>query len=410
MNEELYDKADVLRERVRRVGKAIVENIRKLGKEDVVVNPQNFYTPTTQVVFALGRIRCELDETDGTGGRINLTSVLLESEEGTLVKLDLSRLAKQALFIVPGMIVVVEGMNTNGRLIEVHAIYDNAMSKDHNSNTEQMEDVDEKSETAAKVLIATGPYTTNSNLKFEPLDDLLAIVKRNKPRVTILTGPFLPENHPLISSDKAVPVEYERVFETRIVERLEAISETHFAILPALEDIHHEFVAPQPPFQTLTAAGNITFGGNPSIVRISSKTSTHQAHIGITSLPTLTDMSADCICLGKSDRFAALASHVLRQRSFYPICPASSNVPLDTTFESRIQIPLSLDLDVLVLPSKLKTFVKEVDGGGICVNPGYLCKGKGGGTFCELKLPLRKKESRTTEPASNLIQAEICRI
>lgn len=48
------------------------------------------------------------------------------------------------------------------------------------------------------MVVASGPFTTTSNLLYEPLTDLLTAVRDNPPHVLILLGPFLDANHPLV--------------------------------------------------------------------------------------------------------------------------------------------------------------------------------------------------------------------
>jgi DNA polymerase alpha subunit B len=40
-------------------------------------------------------------------------------------------------------------------------------------------------------MMACGPFTQKDNLTFEPLKEFLNVVKRDKPHVVILAGPFL---------------------------------------------------------------------------------------------------------------------------------------------------------------------------------------------------------------------------
>ena len=48
--------------------------------------------------------------------------------------------------------------------------------------------------------------------------------------------------------------------------------------------------------------------------------------------------------------------------------------------------------DIMLLPSKLSTMAKEV-GGTVIINPGYLSKGSGGGTFAEILVhPLKEAD------------------
>ena len=53
--------------------------------------------------------------------------------------------------------------------------------------------------------------------------------------------------------------------------------------------------------------------------------------------------------------------------------------------DARHADALRLDVspDVFILPSDLKTFVEDVDG-VVCVNPGRLARGGGGGTLAKI--------------------------
>lgn len=49
-----------------------------------------------------------------------------------------------------------------------------------------------------QVVVACGPFTTSSNLLYEPLTDFLTTLRDNPPHVLILLGPFLDASHPLV--------------------------------------------------------------------------------------------------------------------------------------------------------------------------------------------------------------------
>lgn len=49
-----------------------------------------------------------------------------------------------------------------------------------------------------QLVVACGPFTTSSNLLYEPLTDFLTTVRDNPPHILILLGPFLDANHPLV--------------------------------------------------------------------------------------------------------------------------------------------------------------------------------------------------------------------
>ena len=51
---------------------------------------------------------------------------------------------------------------------------------------------------------------------------------------------------------------------------------------------------------------------------------------------------------------------------------------------------LSSELDVLIVPSDLRSFVKCLQG-RLCINPGRLAKGLGGGTYARVLINSEKK-------------------
>jgi len=77
--------------------------------------------------------------------------------------------------------------------------------------------------------------------------------------------------------------------------------------------------------------------------------------------------------------------------SYYPLYPPAGGVPLDFSL-AKEALEISSTPDVLLLPSDLAPFVKVLSLGEgsddqkqfICLNPGRLAKGIGGGTFVEL--------------------------
>ncbi|CDF34849.1 unnamed protein product [Chondrus crispus] len=440
MNDAVPAKIDAVRARVRHLGDRILARVRHLRNEDELpkISPESFFVRSPDVVLAVGRIRVELEETDGVGiGRINANSVVLESEEGNMVKLNLSRVheKKQPMFLNSGMVVVVEGVNTNGRCIQVHAVYDNAMSlppdarqkKDHRVDDDGdsllPDAAQEQEQPFANIIFAAGPFTTSTNLNYEPLEDLLSVVERARPDAVFLTGPFVDASHADVSS--ATPVQFEHIFETRVLNRLrKAVAamtdegpRTEFVLVPSLMDVHHDFVCPQPAFRLQAGQpsdARIRLVANPSVVELASRDGAAVATVGVANLPSLQDISADCICWNKPDRFAAIASHMVRQCSFYPTFPPSASVPLDCSLWDGMAIPDTErwpTVDVLVTPSRLKAFAKSVDGGAVAVNPGLLCRGSSGGSYAEMRIPLHEAtSSRGLNANEDKLKASIIRL
>ncbi|CAN0321338.1 unnamed protein product, partial [Hapterophycus canaliculatus] len=118
---------------------------------------------------------------------------------------------------------------------------------------------------------------------------------------------------------------------------------------------------------------------NPAWLRVNEVT------IGVSSTDALFDLSGEEVSAGGqgTNRLARLAGHLLQQQSFYPLFPppAGSAAQLDMRHAQRWRMPSTPD--VLLVPSRLAQFAREVQG-CLCVNPGQLAKGTGGGTYAEL--------------------------
>lgn len=407
MNDTLEGGASWVRARILTVGQRILarrtaELVRD-GVEDMArpAAPTAFFDPSPNVVLAVGRVRVELDGGGGVG-RINLSSVILESEDGNMLKLNLSRMKamKRPLFLSPGMIAVVEGINKDGGVFDVHAIYDNSIPL-ADPSVPQNPPV---SPPVARCLIAAGPFTLPGNLKYEPLDTLLAHVVTAKPDVVVFLGPFVDETHQHVN--ECLPIEFSSLFESRVLKRICAASEqtpeTNFVLVPAVSDVHHDFVCPQPAFSVngrTKVGSSVQFVANPAAIVVTDSSGSKSAVLGLSSLPTIADLSGDCVCSDTGDRLASLASHMARQWSFYPPFPASVGLPLDMSNAEQLEFP-SCGIDVLITPSKLTQFVKVAESDMVVVNPGMLVRASaGGGAYAELSIPLTRTGSGNVKAA-----------
>ncbi|KAA0714255.1 DNA polymerase alpha subunit B [Triplophysa tibetana] len=83
-----------------------------------------------------------------------------------------------------------------------------------------------------------------------------------------------------------------------------------------------------------------------------------------------------------TERFSRIMKHMLTQRSYYPLYPPAEEVNMDyEKFQQFGQMPLTPD--ILIAPSELRYFIKDVSG-CVCVNPARLTKGQVGGTYGRL--------------------------
>jgi hypothetical protein len=87
-----------------------------------------------------------------------------------------------------------------------------------------------------------------------------------------------------------------------------------------------------------------------------------------------------------------LIEHLILQQSFYPLFPAPAGTQLELRQMGKLSMAQKPDL--LVLPTKLNTFAKVIQG-TLCVNPGKLTKGNGGGTFAHISVdPLPRQTAK----------------
>ena len=92
-----------------------------------------------------------------------------------------------------GECVVAEGFNDSNSRFNVNRIHKPLAQKPHNKFSRaflgQCHELQKGK--ALHVMVAAGPYTTPDGLLYEPLKDLIELVKRDQPHCLVLMGPFL---------------------------------------------------------------------------------------------------------------------------------------------------------------------------------------------------------------------------
>ena len=278
-----------------------------------------------------------------------------------------------------------------------------------------------------------GPFTTRDNLEYDPLADALVSISESKPDVVIMCGPFVDMRQPLVQSEDGTSeiknedgiiekVSYEQVFAKKIAILLEELYgndpeiKTQFVLVPSVEDAICDSVYPQPPLVDQTPVkvkGAEEFGSlglnyveligrenvkgykhkrvhcvsNPCTLRINELT------IGVTSSDILFHISSDetNANLPPGSRLARIAQHLIQQRSYYPLFPAAKGACLDLSRAKQWEMPCQPD--ILITPSKLATFAKQVLNNTIVVNPGELAKNTTGGTYAVIDVHPMKRET-----------------
>ena len=386
MHETLKHRGEILDEIIWRTSELLIEN--KGGEK--LPDPVDGCQSNVEEVTAIGRVVSEIP-----GARLNAHSVLLEGtmelSDGRSVQLDLSKCPEYSMF--PGQIVAVQGINPNGSKFVVKKIH-----SDISSNMVQLKDKVKALTGPLDVFVAAGPYTTSDNLLYEPLRDLLKAIQRNKPHVAVLIGPFVDDKHPIIQNGggEDVAVEsFDEIF-ARVMKMIVETTQnpdcpTQFVLSSSVRDVHHEMVYPTPPFPPSSISDKIHMVSDPALVEIEG------VLLGLTSADILFHLGKEEISFPprSGDRLRRLSSHVLQQRCFYPLYPPPADDDGGDNMENTDMkkfysfCNFNVKPHVLVLPSDLMHFYKDING-TVVTNPGKLTKKESGGGYARFRIQPRK--------------------
>lgn len=398
--DSLHSSYKYMFQRLRDVRNVLTEKIEELGESlkshFSIEEFSPVSLPAQDSITVLGQICCD------SNGKLNAQSVLLEAgpeQGGHQVPVDLSELREYSLF--PGQVVMMEGMNTTGRKLVASKLYEGVPLPFYTPEVKM-----EMDEELVNVLVACGPYTPSDSLTFDPLLDLINIIVRDRPDVCLLLGPFVDSKHEQIEKAQVTET-FEAIFSRCIESIVEGTKSVgcRLVFVPSQRDIHHHFIYPQPPFTlpdlSKDQAQRVTLVPDPCTLLIDSVT------FGLTSTDILFHMGAEEISGGAvSDRFSRILTHMLTQRSYYPLYPPVEEVNMDyEKFQSFGQMPLTPD--ILIIPSELRYFIKDVNG-CVCVNPGRLTKGQVGGTYG--RLLIQRSASEDGKRVSPCLTGQVVKI
>ncbi|CDO75324.1 hypothetical protein BN946_scf184848.g1 [Trametes cinnabarina] len=407
MYEKVSERSEVLDDRIDHIGELVKAyyDIDELGDPSAV---------TDEDVVVVGRIVPDA-ETSASAMKLNQASLMLESsrmmgsgarvplrfDPGLNVRRGPQGVGGQGLF--PGAIVALKGKNGGGGSFVASEILSlpplDPPSESHVKS--------ETGDTRFSMFIASGPFTSDADLTYKPLQSLVAKLVADKPAVILLIGPFVDAWHPSVKSGD-VDVPPRDMFRTEVIDRLREVLDASpgslVLLLPSTRDIltdHAVFPQCELP-RMLCDDPRIRLLPNPSRFTING------VHIAASSVDILFHLRKEeyfqragetepllvAPASDAPDAMANLCRHILQQRSFYPIFPA----PLELAHEVNLDVTHS-DLlylcpqdendddeegrtdpsrarcapDVLITPSRLKHFTKVVDS-TVAINPGWLTK------------------------------------
>jgi len=365
-------------------------------------------TTTTTVV---GRVCCDSSDRQ---------ELQLESSDGSRVKLEL-RSVENEYSLFPGQIVKCVGANPTGYCFVAKEIdcYYFKQEKEHESSSSSSPS-SSSSSSPTEMLVFSGPFTANDDLMYEPLDDVLheASSSKNPASVVLLMGPFVSDeniNHALASN-----ITFKQAFEQIVMKKIEAFAKQypnkHVVLVPSVKDAFHRYCAfPQTPFNhSSSKCKNIHFVANPSAfevngIRVAVSTCDVLKHLsgferGGKGKNTDNDAEKK---QQQTDRMTRLCSHLVGQKSMYPLFPPHPDARFET-HDATAPLRVGMDErvpDLIVLTSDLAAggWKNALSGNKtMFVNPGKVCRGVNAGTFCKVSYSGSKEKSSSFAESARL--------
>ncbi|KAK3997524.1 DNA polymerase [Cladorrhinum sp. PSN332] len=381
----------------------------------------NAASQSTSEMVAVGRIASDSPE-----GKLNAASLVLETSMrmGNALRVPLNVKQLQGYQFFPGQIVALKGSNSSGREFVIKEVLELPLLPNAASSPDMLQAhlerirggpdaMDSDGPTPLNILFASGPYTADDNLDFEPLHAICNEAADTYVDALVLTGPFIDIEHPLVASgDFDLPEEanYEpdtatmaTVFKYMVspaINRLVGANPSITILLvPSVRDVLSKHVSwPQDVFprRELGLPKSVKVIGNPMTFAM------NEMLLGVSSQDVLFELRSEELVGGRPrDRelLSRACRYLVEQRHFFPLFPptdrqrlpktgAGDGVPpgamLDLSY-LKLGEMVNVRPDVLIVPSSLPPFAKVIES-VLVINPGYLSKRKGAGTYAKMTL------------------------
>jgi DNA polymerase alpha subunit B len=345
----------------------------------------NAAAQSTSEIIAVGRIACDTAE-----GKINAASLVLEMSRrmgaGLRVPLKVDDLASYQFF--PGQIVALRGTNANGMFFTVKEVLTVPKLPMPSTPVQGIEAINERLEISEdstslplNVMVASGPFTAEDNLDYEPFQALCEKAQESMPDALILSGPFLDIEHPMLASgDFDLPeirgLDHEatlsalfKIWISAPLEKLcQAVPSITVIMIPSVRDATSKHVSwPQERFARKDYAlpKQVTMLPNPSFVSL------NETVFAISSQDILYELSREQLSHGPGpDMLTRLPGYLIDQRHFFPLFPPMSRDKLNSNgvvkaTGSCLEVGylklgawMQVKPDVIILPSILTPSVK----------------------------------------------------
>ncbi|KAK9465720.1 DNA polymerase alpha subunit B N-terminal-domain-containing protein [Lipomyces arxii] len=437
MRQGLLEASEYLDERIEQFGELLQRHFKsemsKPGNEvdeviksaaDQLANPGAM---THDEVIVVGRIVSDsVGEADKA--RINAESALLECSRmmgsGARIPLRFSLDHAQSWFsLFPGQIVALRGHNPTGDAFVVRHVLD---LPDLEFPVSSLQKLRQTAAAPTRMIIAKGPFTTQDDLAFAPLIELIDRCIESKPDVVILMGPFIDATHPQLFNPEVLPVDVnsaEDLFKVCVsgeLRRLESELPTVQSFLipesSIRESVQRHLSFPTPPVADKKPLGmpkRAKWLCNPSFVAVNSTV------LAVANVDVLMQLSRVEYLHHSAARdpleqnlLARGVKNLLSQRSLYPVFPSQLGIPLEVSYLGLAE--MTVRPDILIAPSEQRYFARVVDN-VVAINPGALTKQKAAGTYAIIDIaPLEGIGSEGDKMDENRLEVhklwERCRV
>ena len=362
--------------------------------------------------LTIGRIYSDVESNDKLS-ETNVSIELSRKHGNTKLNLDLHEInLKNFKSLFPGQIIGVTGiaptgsdklivnqLYTNGAPSRAFIPYDNAVAlhklRSNNGPT--------------RIWIGSGPYTSNNDFSFGPLESFLAEVRdaNPPPDAIVLQGPFIDSEHPWIkanniemeSEDGKLPLSVTDAWKELFLQMVAAYlgpdgnaKHTEVILIPSTNDALCEPVYPQWPldknlFDINTDDADmqslllrITVLPNPATFVIG------DVIVGCTTANILTHLNGEAQRRSANTmddalkRYDTLIKHIIEQRNYYPLFPSGTTpgeaAPLPVELPKMWHAGMNVRPDILILPTTKygkPASIRAVDD-TLVINPGPVAK------------------------------------
>lgn len=318
----------------------------------------NAASQSTSEIVAVGRIACDTSE-----GRLNAASLVLETSRrsGAGVRVPLKVGSLPAFEFFPGRIVALRGSNPSGDFFTATEVLSIPLLLNAASHASKLDEFNDRLTTASgetqalNVLVAAGPYTTDVDLSFSALHELLSVARTSCADSLILLGPFIDAEHPLIrtgdydapptgpNSDVPTLSDLFRHHISTVLSSFSAeVPSCNIMIVPSLRDAVSRHAAwPQDRFPK----AELGLPKQSSCLTNPMTFSLNEIMLGVSSLDTL-DMLRREECVGGTSRQNQSSvldrgpRALIEQRHFLPLFPptAREGLPAPTATEEIMDV------------------------------------------------------------------------